>query len=46
MYIFNYIKELKINNGETEYLGTDQSEELQINGNTIPVLSSLSIWDQ
>jgi hypothetical protein len=29
---------LKINYGKTEYLGTDHSEELQINGNTIPTL--------
>jgi hypothetical protein len=26
---------LKINYGKTEYLGTDYSEELQVNGNTI-----------
>jgi hypothetical protein len=29
---------LKINHGKTEYLGTDHSEELQINGNTIPTV--------
>jgi hypothetical protein len=29
---------LKINYGKTEYLGTDHSEELQINGNTIPTV--------
>jgi hypothetical protein len=29
---------LKINYGRTEYLGTDHSEELQINGNTIPTV--------
>jgi hypothetical protein len=27
---------LKINYGKTEYLGTHDSEDLQINGNTIP----------
>jgi hypothetical protein len=29
---------LKMNHGQMEYLGTDNSEELQINGNTIPTV--------
>jgi hypothetical protein len=29
---------LKINYGKTEYLGTDHTEELQVNGNKIPTV--------
>jgi hypothetical protein len=29
---------LEINNGKKEYFSTDHSEELQINGNTIPTV--------
>jgi hypothetical protein len=36
----------KINYGKTEYLGTDHSDELQINGNTIPTVKQFKIWDQ
>jgi hypothetical protein len=30
----------------TEYLGTDHSEELQINGNRIPTVKQFKHWDQ
>jgi hypothetical protein len=29
---------LKINNGKTEYLGTDHTEDLQVNGYIIPIV--------
>jgi hypothetical protein len=29
---------LKINYGKTEYLGTDHTEDLQVNGNIIPTV--------
>jgi hypothetical protein len=37
---------LKINYGKTEYLGTDHTEDLQVNGNIIPTAKHSSIWDQ
>jgi hypothetical protein len=37
---------LKINYGKTEYLGTDHTEDLQVNGNIIPTVKHSSIWDQ
>jgi hypothetical protein len=36
---------LKINYGKTDYLGTDRSEELQINGNTIPTVNQFKYME-